>query len=139
MEAYLGERYGFRKTESDEQAVSTWKDVFPQDREKILLEVERDAPMVSEETGVKYSCLETFTGSFLGARLIVMFCGTITRRKDVVRLDGTIYNIHCVEYTMIKFMSESGYAITNLVDGLTIDLGLKIGSRQWAFHRHIEG
>ncbi len=71
--------------------------------------------------------------------MTIMFCGDVTRKEDTVKLDGEAYDVHLAEYTMIKLISESGYALVHLVERLTVDLGLRIRLKQWTFHRDSEG
>ena len=49
------------------------------------------------------------------------------------------FPVYTTEYQMIKLVSESGYAMQHLIERLTVDLGLKIKSREWVFHRCREG
>lgn len=133
------ERYGFERVEEEAHLISAWKEVFPQVRQEILIDVEKEAPLVSEETFARYSSVETLAGNFLDAAVTFTFCGDILREEDVVRLNGETYSVYRVEYQMIKLLSESGYSLLRLLERLSVDLGLKVGSRTWTFHRHSEG
>lgn len=137
---FLIRKYGFKKVEGEEREVSRLREKIPLDRMKIVFEEEMKAPIVSEEVRRKYSSLKIFEGDYLDAKVKVYILGDIVRKEDAVEIsEQERYPVYTAEYQMVKFVSESGYALQQLIERLTVDLGLKIGSKSWFFHRCKEG
>lgn len=140
LEEFLVKKYGFKKVEEEAIEVSKTEEKVPVHREKILFEEERSAPKILEEIRRRYSALETYEGSYLDAGITVCFLGDIAREKDMVEItEEERYPFYMVEYQMVKLVSESGYALQRLMERLSVDLGLKVGAKEWVFHRCKEG
>ena len=133
LEDFLVERYGFNKIEEKEYKISELKKIIPVERHGIILE--------EEEIEKKSSSLKIYEGSHLDAKIEVYILGDVVQKEDVIvgteEMDQ--YPVYTVEYQMIKLVSESGYAIQQLIERLTTDLGLEIKSKEWVFHRSREG
>lgn len=133
---FLVEKYGFKKIEEKEHEVSGLREVIPIDRKEILFEEEVKAPIVSEEVEKKYSSLKIFEGNYLNTKIRVYIMGDIIRREDIVKIsEEEQYPVYTTEYQMIKLVSESGYALQQLIERLSVDLGLRIRLKSWSFHR----
>jgi len=130
-------QYGFNKIEEKEHKISELKEIIPVERKEIILEEESEAPIVLEEIEKKLSSLKICEGNYLEAKIGVYILGDTTQREDIVVGAGEEgqYPIYTVEYQMIKLISESGYAIQQLIERLTADLGMEIKSKEWVFHR----
>lgn len=139
MEDFLVEKYLLRVICDKKQEVSIMKDTFPADRDKILIEEEAKAHMLIEEMERKFSLMKILEGVFLGSKILVYIMGEVICKEDNVETsEGEWYKIYTANYQMIKFVSESGYAIQQLVERLRSDVGLKIGSKEWSFYRRSE-
>lgn len=137
---FLVEKYGFKIIEEKAREVSELEEKIPIDRGEILFEEEMRAPIVSEEIERKYSSLKIYEGNYLDAEIRVYILGVITRKEDTVEIsEEERYPVYTAEYQMIKLVSESGYALQRLIEQLSVDLGLKIGEKEWFFHRCREG
>jgi len=137
---FLVEKYGFKKIEEKAREVSELEEKIPIDRREILLEEEMKAPIVSEEIERKYSSLKIYEGNYLDAEVKVYILGVIAQKEDTVEIsEEERYPVYTAEYQMIKLVSESGYALQRLIEKLSVDLGLKIGEKEWFFHRCREG
>ncbi|MEM2128426.1 MAG: hypothetical protein QXN86_02060 [Candidatus Methanomethylicaceae archaeon] len=136
LEEFLIERYGFKKMEEKEREVSASRDITPIDRKRIVYEEEVQAPIVAEEVEKRHSSLKSLEGSYLDAKIMVHLLGEIISRKDIVEVsEEERYPVYTVEYQMLKLVSESGYALQCLIERLCVDLGLRIGKKEWFFHR----
>jgi len=132
---FLVNKYGFKKVEEEAREVSRVREV-PMNRMKIILEEEIKAPVISEEVRRKYSSIKIFEGIYLDARINVYILGDVVQKEDTVEIsEQERYSAYTAEYQMVKFTSESGYALQQLLERLTVDLGLKFGSKTWLFHR----
>lgn len=136
---FLVRKYGFKKMEEEAQEVSISREKIPVDRKKLVFEEEMRAPIVSEEIRRKYSSIKIFEGNYLDAEIKVYILGEVVRKEDTVEIsEQERYPVYTAEYQMVKFVSESGYALQRLIEQLTVDLGLKIRSKRWFFHRSKE-
>jgi hypothetical protein len=136
FEDFLVERYGFRRIEEKEKEVSEVREVFPASREEIVFGEESRAHIVSEETERKFSSLKILEGTYLDSKIIVYVMGDVICREDLVEVSGEeTYRVYTAEYQMIKILSRSGYALQQLLERLKMDTGLKIETKDWAFHR----
>lgn len=133
LEEFLVEKYGFSRIEEKEQKISELKEIIPIER--------AGTPAVSEEIKKKLSSLKIYEGSYLEARIKVCILGDVIQEEDIIMGQGEEerYPVYTAEYQMIKLVGQSGYAIQQLIERLTIDLGLKFKSKEWVFHRCKEG
>ncbi|MEM2272643.1 MAG: hypothetical protein QXX56_00310 [Candidatus Bathyarchaeia archaeon] len=140
LEEYLVDKYGFKRIEEKEQTVSETRQIVPAAYEKIVFHEETKSPVVLEETEEKVSTLKVYEGEYLDARISVYVMGEVVQREDMVTEigRGEQYPVYTSEYQMIKFVSDSGYALQQLIERLTIDLGLDVKSKEWVFHRSRE-
>jgi hypothetical protein len=141
LEDFLVEKYGFNKIEEKEHKISELKQIIPVECKEIIFEEESEAPIVLEEIEKKLSSLKIYEGNYLEAKIGVYILGDTTQREDIVVGAGEEgqYPVYTVEYQMIKLISESGYAIQQWIERLTVDLGMEIKSKEWVFHRCREG
>ncbi len=141
LEEFLTEKYGFRKMEEKEYKVSELKKLLPAKNGKASSGGDTCAPSVSEEIERKLSSLKIYEGNYMDARISVYTLGDVVLKEDIVAgtEEGEQYSVNTAEYQMIKLISSSGYAIQQLLERLTIDLGLGIRSKEWFFHRGREG
>lgn len=138
LEDFLVEKYRFSKIEEKEQKISELKQLIPPEyREKIIFEEESKAPIILEENEKKLSVLKIYEGNFLESKIEVYIMGETTRREDIITEAGEQYTIYTAEYQAVKFVSESGYAIQQLIERLNMETGIAIGSKEWIFHRVI--
>lgn len=137
LEDYLTEKYGFRRVEEKEQVVSENRQVISADHRKIVFNEETKSPIVVEEAEEKFSTLKIYEGKYLNTNISVYIMGDIIYREDVVtEVQGKEqYPIYTSEYQLIKLISDSGYALQQLIERLTIDLGLGFRSKEWVFYR----
>ena len=131
LEEFLVEKYGFSKIEEKEYKISELKKVIPIER--------AGAPVVLEEIEKKLSSLKIYEGNYLEAKIKVCILGDVIQKEDIIVGEEEKYPVYTAEYQMIKLISESGYAMQHLIERLTVDLGLKIKSKEWVFHRCREG
>ena len=141
LEDFLVEKYGFNKIEEKEHKISELKQIIPIERKEIIFEEESEAPIVLEEIEKKFSSLKIYEGNYLEAKIGVYILGDTIQKEDIIMGTGEEgqYPVYTVEYQMIKLVSESGYAIQQLIERLTVDLGMEIKSKEWVFHRCREG
>ncbi len=132
LEDFLGEKYGFSKIEEKEHEISELKKIIP---------IKVKGTILEEEIEKKLSSLKIYEGSHLDAKIRVCIMGDVFQKEDIIVGTGEEgeYPIYTAEYQMIKLVSESGYATQQLIERLTIDLGLEIKSKEWVFHRCREG
>jgi len=139
LEDVLVEKYGFGKVEEKEQKISELKQQIPEEyRKKIVFEEESRAPLVLEEVERKLSALKIFKGTFLESEVEVYILGEATQKENII-VGEEQYIVYTAEYQMVKFVGKSGYAIQQLIERLTIDLGIEFKSKEWIFHRCEEG
>ena len=131
LEEFLVEKYGFSKIEEKEYKISELKKVIPIER--------AGAPVVLEEIEKKLSSLKIYEGNYLEAKIKVCILGDVIQKEDIIVGEEEKYPVYTAEYQMIKLISESGYAMQHLIERLNVDLGLKIKSKEWVFHRCREG
>jgi len=132
LEEFLVERYGFSKIEEKEHEISELKQIIP---------IESEGTILEEETEKKLSSLKIYEGSHLDAKIRICILGDVIQKEEIIVGTGEEgqYQVYTAEYQMIKFVSESGYAMQQLIERLAVDLGLEIRSREWVFHRCREG
>lgn len=133
LEEFLVERYGFSKIEEKEHKISELRKLIPAKLEGTTFE--------EEETERRLSSLKIYEGTHLDAKIRVCILGDVIQREDVTVAKGGEgeYLVYTAEYQMIKIVSESGYAIQQLIERLAVDLGMEIKSKEWVFHRVKEG
>lgn len=133
LEEFLVGKYGFSKIEEKEHKISELKKIIPIEEE--------GTPAILEEIEKKLSSLKIYEGNYLEAKIKVCILGDIIQKEDMIVGAGKEekYPVYTTEYQMIKLISESGYAMQHLIERLTVDLGLKIKSKEWIFHRCREG
>lgn len=136
---FLVQKYGFRKIEEVEHEISGSRETTQVDRKDILFEEELRAPILLEEIGTKYSSHKIFDGNYLDVTIRACIMGDIIRTESLVEISNEErYPIYTAEYQMVKLVSESGYALQQFIEKMSIDLGMKIESMNWSFHRSIE-
>lgn len=140
LEEYLAEKYGFKRIEEKEHVVSEDRQIVPVHYEKIVFQGGDKGPIVLEETEEKLSTLKVYEGEYMDAKISLYIMGDVIQREDVVTEagGGEQYSIYTSEYQLIKLVSESGYALQQLIDRLVVDLGLDVKSKEWIFHRSRE-
>jgi len=136
LEEFLLEKYKFKAVEEEESEISRSNQIMPIDRKQIVFKEEIGAPIVSEEIERKYSSLKIFEGKFLDAEIRIYVMGDVIRTEDIIEVgEEERYPIYTDRYKMIKLVSRSGYVLQQLIERISIDLGLKIGSKEWFFHK----
>jgi len=139
LEDALVEKYGFSKVEEKEQKISELKQLIPEEcKKRVVFEEESTAPIVLEEIERKLSALKIYNGIFLESEIQVFILGETTQKEDIVAGEEQ-YTIYTAEYQLVKLVSKSGYAIQQLIERLTMDLGIEFKSKEWIFHRCEEG
>jgi len=139
LEDVLVEKYGFSKIEEKEQKISELKQLIPEEcKKRIVFEEETTAPTVLEEIERKLSALKIYKGIFSENEIQVYILGETTQKEDIVAGEEQ-YTIYTAEYQLVKLVSKSGYAIQQLIERLTMDLGIEFKSKEWIFHRCEEG
>ncbi|MGC9345164.1 MAG: hypothetical protein ACP5ER_00020 [Candidatus Bathyarchaeales archaeon] len=133
LEEFLVEKYGFNKIEEKEHKISELKKIIPIE--------EAGVHAVSEEIEKKLSSLKIYEGNYLEAKIKVCILGDVIQKEDIIAGAGEEekYPVYTAEYQMIKLIGESGYAMQQFIERLAVDLGLKIKSKEWVFHRCREG
>ncbi|MEM2323294.1 MAG: hypothetical protein QW374_03755 [Candidatus Bathyarchaeia archaeon] len=139
LEEYLIEKYRFRKVGEKEQVILENRHIIPADYKRILDEGAK-IPAMLEESEKKFSALKIYEGEYLDAKVYIYVMGEVTHREDMVaEASGEEQNlVYTSIYQLIKLVSSSGYALQQLIERLTIDLGLDIKSKEWGFHRGME-
>jgi hypothetical protein len=132
LDDFLVEKYGFSKIEAKEHEISELRQIIP---------IEREGTILEEETEKKLSSFKIYEGRHLDAKIRICILGDVIQKEDVIVGTGEEgqYPVYTAEYQMIKLISESGYAMQQLIERLAVDLGLEIKSREWVFHRCREG
>lgn len=141
LEEYLIEKYRFRKVEEKEQVILENRHIVPADYNKrMIFDEEARTPIMLEGSEGKFSTLKIYEGEYLDAKIYIYVMGEVTQREDMVaEASGEEQNlIYTSIYQLIKLVSSSGYALQQLIERLTIDLGLDIKSKEWVFHRGME-
>lgn len=127
----IAEKYGFKKEEEKIKEIAKTKRIIVKDTG----ETSEDLEQKLEET-TKYSTTKSLSGNFSDAAIKIHFLGELAQTEDIIEIDGVEkYRIYNSKYQLIKISSKSGYAITQLIERLKIDLGLEIETREWFFHR----
>ncbi len=141
LEEFLVEKYGFSKIEEKEHKISELKKIIPIEGKEIIFAEEAEAPVISEKIERKLSSLKIYEGNYLDAKIRVCILGGVIQKEDIIvgaEEEGQ-YPVYTAEYQMIKLIGESGYAMQQFIERLTVELGLKIKSKEWVFHRCREG
>lgn len=126
----LTEKYGF-KTEED-KIKETGKS------KGILVEEKNREAGNSEHRGetIKYSTTKILSGNFSDAEIIIQILGELAQAEDTIEINkDENYKVYNSKYQLIKIAGKSGYAITQLFEQLSIDLGLEVKTKEWFFHR----
>lgn len=141
LEEYLVDKYGFKRVEEKEHVVSEIRQVIPANHERISFPEEAKSPVVLEEVEEKLSAFKIYEGVYLDSKISVYVMGDVIQREDIVTEigGGEQYPIYTAEYQLVKMVSESGYALQQLIERLLVDLGLDVKSKEWVFHRSREG
>lgn len=141
LEEYLVDKYGFKRIEEKEQLVSEIRQIIPTNHKKISFPEEARSPVVLEEVEEKLSTLKIYEGVYFDAKVSIYIMGDVIQREDLIAEvgDREQYPIYTSEYQLVKMVSESGYALQQLIERLTVDLGLDVRSKEWVFHRSREG
>lgn len=139
LEEALVEKYGFSKVEEKEKKISELKQLIPEEcKKRVVFDEESTAPVVLEEIERKLSALKIYNGTFLESEIQVFILGETTQKEDVVAGEEQ-YTVCTAEYQLVKLVSKSGYVIQQLIERLTMDLGIEFKSKEWTFHRCEEG
>lgn len=139
LEDFLVEKYGFKIVKDKKQELYELRNIFQMDRNEVIFEEEASSYIITEEIERKYSLLKVLEGIFLEAKISVYIMGNVFLEEDIVEVrEGEVQRIYTATYQMIKLVSLSGYAIQQLIERLKTDIGLKIGSMEWSFYRHME-
>jgi hypothetical protein len=140
LEEFLTKQYGFKKIEEKEFKLSEHKTLFPKKSGKITFEKEIDASTILKDIEKEFSILKIYEGSCMDAKIRVYELGDVIQEEYIVETTkGEQFPVYTAEYQMIKLISNSGYAIQQFLERLTVDLGLGIGSKEWIFHRSRKG
>jgi len=140
LEEFLVKRYRFERVEEETCEVSGTRLKLPLDQERLPLKEKSGVPSVWEGRQRRYSSVEIYEGDYLDAKIRVYFLGDIIREKDILEISEVERSpLYLVKYQMVKLASESGYALQRLIERLHVDIGLKVGSEEWVFHRSKEG
>ncbi len=84
----------------------------------------------------KYATTKILAGNFSEAEIKIYILGEVAQKEDVIEIsDKENYKVYNSKYQLIKIASKSGYAITQLIEQLIVDLGLEIKSKEWHFRR----
>jgi hypothetical protein len=131
LSEFLAEKYGFTK-EEDKIRETT--------KTKIALTAEEDGNasphLEQKEETIKWSTTKILSGNFSDAELKIYILGELTQNADIIEINETEnYTVYNSKYQLIKIASKSGYAITQLIERLSVDLGLEIKDKEWFFHR----
>ncbi len=128
LEEFLVERYGFGKIEEKKCAISE------------LRTIKHEGAASEEEIERKFDSYKIFEGNYLDSRIKICIMGGITEDEDFITGIGEKeqYTVYTTAYQMIKFVADSGYAIQQLIERLTTDLGLDTKPQEWTFHRSRE-
>jgi len=123
---FLIEKYGFIPSEDKIKEIAKSKTAAPQVGDTNEKEF--------EET--KYATTKIISGAFSDSEIKIFILGEVVQKEDIVEISETekdkIYNS---KYQLIKIASKSGYAITQFMESLNVDLGLEIKNKDWFFHR----
>ena len=129
---FLVEKYGFTKQEDKIRETIKTKNNASQD------EASNSSTDLEQTLGdtIKYSTTNILAGSFSDAKIQVQILGELAQKEDVIDINETEkYTVYNSKYQLIKVASPSGYAITQLIERLSVDLGLEIKTKEWLFHR----
>jgi len=126
------EKYGFIKEEDKIKETAKSKSAPTQEEAG---NASSNVVQKLEETR-KYSTTKILSGNFSDAEIKIHILGELAQREDTIKInEGENYKVYNSKYQLIKIASKSGYAITQLIEQLSVDLGLEIKSKEWLFHR----
>jgi hypothetical protein len=132
LSEFLTEKHAFRKEDDKIKETAKSKSVPTQEEtENASLDSEYNSREIR-----KYSITKSLSGNFSGAEIKIHILGELSQTEDTIEIDNTEnYKIYNSRYQMIKIASKSGYAINQLIEQLSIELGLEIKNKEWFFHR----
>lgn len=139
LEEFLVRKYSFKNIEEKEHKISELKKIIPT-KHKVVFKEEVKSSIVSERSERRFSSLKIYEGDYMDARISVCILGEVIQSEDVIvgTREEEQYLVNSSRYQMIRFMSDSGFAMQQLVESLTVDLGLRIRQKEWSFHRSKE-
>ncbi len=123
---FLIEKYGFIPFEDKIKEITKSKITAPQ--------VGNINEKEFEET--KYATTKIISGTFSDSEIKIYILGEVAQKEDIVDInEKENHKVYNSKYQLIKIASKSGYAITQLMESLNVDLGLEITNKDWFFHR----
>lgn len=132
LSEFLTEKYGFIKEEDKIRETTKTKNRAIQDE---AANSSKQPEQVPGDT-VKYSTTKILSGNFSDAKIKIYILGELVQKEDIIDINETEkYTVYNSKYQLIKIASTSGYAITQLIERLIVDLGLEIKTKEWFFHR----
>ena len=124
---FLIEKYGFTESQDKIKEIAKSKIVAAPIGDAVEKEV--------EET--KYSTTKILSGDFSDSQINIYILGEVVQKEDTIEIDDKEnYTVYNSKYQLVKIASKSGYAITRLIESLSVDLGLEIKAKEWLFHRN---
>jgi hypothetical protein len=131
LDEYLSEKYGFIIEEDKIRETQKIKNNLEKEKENISANAEQRF----EETR-KYSATKVLSGNYSDAEIKIQMLGEITQKEDLIKMsEQDNYTVYSSKHQLIKIASKSGYAITQFIEQLSVDLGLEIKAKEWFFHR----
>ena len=125
LSEFLTEKYGFELIEDKTKEIKKLKTTMPTFGEDVV-----------DLSETKYSNTQILSGTFSDAVLNINILGEIAQKEDIVEIsDKEKYKVYNSKYQLLKIGSKSGYAITQFIERLSVDLGLEIKTKEWFFHR----
>jgi hypothetical protein len=125
LSEFLTEKYGFTTIEDKVKELS---------KPNATSQVDNAEDKNPEAT--KYATTKILSGNFSDAEIKIYILGEVAQKEDIIEIsDKESYKVYNGKYQLIKIASKSGYAITQLIELLIVDLGLEITSKSWHFHR----
>lgn len=123
----LMEKYGFIKEEDKIKETAKIK--------KPLKQEEASSNTDQKDTR-RYSATQIFSGLFSESKIQIFILGELAQNEDTIDIDETqSYKVYNSKHQLIKIASKSGYAITQFIEQLSVDLGLEMKTKEWFFHR----
>jgi hypothetical protein len=125
LSEFLIEKYGFTALEDKVKEIA---------KPSIPSQVEATEGEKLEAT--KYATTKILSGNFSDAEIEIYILGEVAQIEDIIEInDSEKYKVYNSKYQLIKIASKSGYAITQLIELLIVNLGIEIKSKEWHFHR----
>jgi len=132
LSEFLTEKYGFSKEEDTIKEIGKSKILPPQEEAG---NTSSNSEQALEET-IKYSTTIILSGNFSDTEIKIHILGELVQSEDIIEVnEGENYKVYNSNYQLIKIASKSGYAITQLIEHLSVDIGLEVKSKEWFFHR----